>query len=146
MCWSYRQCTWHCSFFFHSWEACASMVRQCLNHLSHKPPGGNQVCTVVAGVPGPPVVGGSLPSQHEGDVFARGTVQGCRLPIPLQASTGGVAVQPKVVLNICDVFGRGGSNCHRGVDPLPPLVLLDRGGQPSGPGCSRPQLARGSSL
>ncbi|XP_062279213.1 uncharacterized protein LOC133984014 [Scomber scombrus] len=76
-------------------EACASTVGQCLNRLSHKPPGGNQVCTVVAGVPGPPVVGGSPPSQHEGDFLS------CCKPPP-----GEWLLHPEVVFNIWDVFGR----------------------------------------
>ncbi|XP_073671778.1 uncharacterized protein [Paramisgurnus dabryanus] len=128
--------------------ACACAIRQCLNCVSHKPPRRHQVCTAAAGVPGPPAVGRATPGQPEGDVFAWGAESGGRLTLPLQASAGRVAASsgcgPQHLGHLRQ--GRGGSLCLRGIDPLPPLVLLDGEEQPSGPGCSRTRLARGSPL
>ncbi len=128
--------------------ACASAVRQCLNCLSHKPPRGHQVCTAVAGVPGPPAVSGSPLSQPESNVLAGSKELGCRLPLLLQASARGVAASPRHgAQHLGHLWqGRGGPLCHTGVNPLLPLVLLDRGDQHTGPGCPRPRLARGSPL
>ena len=84
-------------------EACASTVRQRLNCLSRKPPRGNQVCTAVAGVLGPPVVAGPpvsiramyLPGERNrpADFLSR-----CKPP------PGEWRLHPEVVLNILDVF------------------------------------------
>ena len=48
-----------------------------------------------------------------------------------------------VVLNIWDIFSRAEVYVFatEELTHLPSLVLLDRGDQPSGPGCSRPRLA-----
>ena len=84
----------------------------------------------------------------EGQIVSSRGQSGCRLTLPLQAAAGGVAASsgghPQHLGRLRQ--GRGGSLCHKGVDPLPPVVLLDRGEQPSGSGCSRPRLARGSPL
>ena len=59
--------------------ACACAVGQCLDRLSHKPPGRHQVCTTVAGIPGSLVVGSTMPGQPESNAES-----GCKLTIRLQ--------------------------------------------------------------
>ncbi len=128
--------------------ACPGTVRQRFNRVSHKPPGGHQVCSAVAGVPRPPVVGSATPGQPESNVFAWRQEPGGRLPLSSQASTGGVETPSRGDSEHLGHLwqGRGGSLCHRGIDPLPPVVLFDRGEQSSGSGCSRPRLAGQSPL
>ena len=69
--------------------------------LSHKPPRGNQVRTAVAGVSGPPVVGGPPPmylpgeQNRDADFLSR-----CKSPL------GEWRLHPEVVLKIWNVFGR----------------------------------------
>uniref|UniRef100_A0A8C5FW49 Core-binding (CB) domain-containing protein n=1 Tax=Gadus morhua TaxID=8049 RepID=A0A8C5FW49_GADMO len=87
----------------------------------------------------------SCPGSLEGQIVSSPGQSGCRLTLPLQASAGGVAASSGGHSQHLGRLrqGRAGSLCHKGVDPLPPVVLLDRGEQPSGSGCSRP---RGSPL
>lgn len=126
----------------------AYTVGQCLNRLPHKPPGRHQVCPAVAGILGPPDVGGTMPSQPEGHVLTQGKESGCRLPLPLQTDAIGLASSPRGGSQHLGHLrqGTGGSLRHRGVSPLPPLVLFDGGEQSSGSGCSLPRLAGQSPL
>jgi len=129
-------------------EACACPIGQHYNSVSYKPPRGHQICTLARGVPDSPDLGSPLPGQPTGNVPTRRGEPSCRLPLPSQASTGGVAASSRGGAQHLGSLrqGRGRSLCLEDVDQLPPMVLLDGEDQAFGSGRPGSFMAKVSSL
>ncbi|KAM4531977.1 uncharacterized protein V3H82_025840 [Fundulus diaphanus] len=90
---------------------------------------------------------GVSPSVHPArSISTRAAEPGCRLSIPPGTCSGRVVSSPRRSAQDLEPLwpGRGRSVCHRGVNPVPPMVFPDRGRGRTGPGCAGSSMATGS--
>lgn len=123
-------------------EACAGQVRQQGGCLLHQPPRGHKI--VLLRMSQHPLTWAAPPSVEPTGCAALRRSQSCgRLSLLQQASLRGVeAVSGGCEEKLADIQqGRDGPVPLKNINPLPSLVLMDRGGCPSNTGCPGPRVA-----